>query len=702
MKPRSPNHSSDIHDDAPASPSRREVLRLAGAGIAAPTLLAGCWGNSSSGEVTYADTIAKSKADIQQALIDSNTSAISVALIDGETIVWSEAFGYVDKAAKTVPDTKTMFAIGSVSKVIAAIATMILVDRRLIDLDAPLTRYVTDFRMASEGYASITVRMLLSHASGFPGTESRSIFTTTPVTTYATETQQTLATARLKHEPGEMAVYCNDGFTMIEPLIAAVAGKSYTRFVTDEILTPLSMTRSRFATELFTAGSFAPAYNGDTKLAQECVNAYASGGLYSTPSDMARLAMMLMNGGQLGGKRILSEMAVAEMGRDQTTALLFNPVPTYRFGLGWDTIAQPGLAAVNIATWSKNGGTTYYGSEFFVAPTQRLAVMLTGTTQRYGSQRLAELILLRALAERKTISKVPTPLANTPLATRSVNDDELKAIAGVYDCYDQLVRVVAESSRTLTLYNYVDDQWKSIAVGLKPRSDGTWSNDANALTSYRLLAASGRSYLVKRTAPGYGHYLAELPYTQRVEPGGSLSTAWRNRLDAPWLVVNDNAHATVINCATNLVEVKELPGYLMTASGQVVDPSASDAAALEFLKIPQVNGRDLYDVVVEKRQGQDWIWIGSLLFRPSGPVPTLSAGTYSIIIDSDGFAQWRKLPISGKVAVSGGTVWVLYDDQFNELARGEGSGSGVLPGQGKPCWLLLFGKALNAITVTLS
>lgn len=699
---RSSSDPSDIHHDAPASPSRREALRLAGAGLAAPGLLAGCWGSSASGEVTYADTIAKSKTDISQALTDTNTSAISVALIDGERIVWAEAFGVIDKTAKTAPDTKTMFAIGSVSKMLAAIATMILVDRRLVDLDAPLTRYVTDFRMASEGYAAITVRMLLSHASGFPGTESRNIFTYTPVTTYAAETQQTLAGARLKHAPGEMAVYCNDGFTMIEPLIAAVSGKSYTRFVTDEILTPLSMTHSRFATELFAAGTFAPVYRGDTKLPQECVNAYASGGLYSTPSDMARLAMMLMNGGQLGGKRILSELAVAEMGRDQTAALTFNPVPTYRFGLGWDTIAQPGLAAVDIATWSKNGGTTYYGSEFFVAPTQRLAVMLTGTTLTYGSQRLAELILLRALAERKTIAKVPTPLANTPLPTRNPTDAELKAIAGVYDCYDQLVRVVAESSRTLTLYTYADDRWTSLAVGLKLRTDGTWSNDAEALIAYRLLDAGGRTYLVKRTAPGYKHYLAELPYTQRVEPGASLSAAWKKRLDAPWLVVNENARATVINCATSLVEAKELPGYLVTASGQVVDPSASDVAALEFLKIPQVGGRDLYDVVVEQRQGQDWIWIGSLLFRPSGSVPTLGVGTHSVMIDSDGFAQWRKLPISGKIAISGGTVWVVYDDQFAQVATGEGGGSTALPGRGQECWLLLFGKALNAINVTVS
>ncbi|MCB1823040.1 MAG: beta-lactamase family protein, partial [Candidatus Competibacteraceae bacterium] len=168
----------------------------------------------------------------------------------------------------------------------------------------------------------ITVRMLLNHSAGFGGSDYRNGFTNAPVPGYAAQVLESLATQRLKHLPGEMAVYCNDCLTMIEPLVAAVSGRPYTQFVAEEILAPLDMTHSRFALEPFPAGSFAPGYTGDRADPQEYTNAYATGGLYSTPNDMAHLAMMFMNGGRYGNVRVLSASSVAEMGSDQTRNLL--------------------------------------------------------------------------------------------------------------------------------------------------------------------------------------------------------------------------------------------------------------------------------------------------------------------------------------------------------------------------------------------
>jgi CubicO group peptidase (beta-lactamase class C family) len=55
--------------------------------------------------------------------------------------------------------------------VVAAVAVMKLVDRGVVDLDKPLVTYLPAFRMASAGYENVTVRMLLSHSTGFPGTD---------------------------------------------------------------------------------------------------------------------------------------------------------------------------------------------------------------------------------------------------------------------------------------------------------------------------------------------------------------------------------------------------------------------------------------------------------------------------------------------------------------------------------------------------
>src|SRR5690606_21133332 len=123
-----------------------------------------------------------------------------------------------------------------------------------------------------------------------------------------------LAKAHLKHEPGELAVYCNDGFTMAERLVEEVSGKAYARFVTDEILLPLKMALSRYPLDHYPVGSFAYPYLNGKKYGQEFVQAFGTGGLSSTPSEMMRFAMMFFNEGELDGQRILSSAAVKEMG----------------------------------------------------------------------------------------------------------------------------------------------------------------------------------------------------------------------------------------------------------------------------------------------------------------------------------------------------------------------------------------------------
>ena len=67
--------------------------------------------------------------------------------------------------------------------------------------------------------------MLRGHSSGLPGTDCRNSFTFEPMPSYADDTRQALASVQLKHLPGEIAVYCNDGVTSIELLVAAVTGR---------------------------------------------------------------------------------------------------------------------------------------------------------------------------------------------------------------------------------------------------------------------------------------------------------------------------------------------------------------------------------------------------------------------------------------------------------------------------------------------
>ncbi|WP_081627069.1 serine hydrolase domain-containing protein [Bordetella sp. FB-8] len=84
---------------------------------------------------------------------------------------WREAFGWAVQG-NLKPGTNTRFNIGSVSKVLAALATIILQDRRPARLNAPVSAYLPDFTMLGPEYRKIILLQLLSRNSGLPGTNA--------------------------------------------------------------------------------------------------------------------------------------------------------------------------------------------------------------------------------------------------------------------------------------------------------------------------------------------------------------------------------------------------------------------------------------------------------------------------------------------------------------------------------------------------
>lgn len=696
--------------------SFRVLLQCAAAGTLILALLAGCsttttgtGGESCTNQqyLSYSETIADGRATIEQLLYDTDTPSASVALIEGDRIVWSETFGFIDSAKRTAPSNDTMYCIGSVSKIFAAMATMKLVEKGVLQLDAPLVNYLPDFTMLSPEYSQITVRMLLYHAAGFGGADYRNMFTYAPFSGYAEQVKQGLAKQRLKHSPGYMSVYSNDCCTMIEPLVAAVSGKSYTQFVQDELLTPLGMSNSRYALTEFPAGSFAPGFISQTPDSQEFGQAYGSGGLYTTPEDMGKVAMMLMNGGRYGGNQILKASSISEMGTDQTLRLTFNPVSSQHYGLGWDNVEHSGLAAVGVKGWHKKGGTMVYESDFIVAPEEQLAVMITFSQRTMMAGMPAERIMLHALAERGRISAVPEPLADVPQPEKAPSASELSAIVGNYANKSGPVLVEASSDSTLTISSgYSGGVWTSKATALKLRVDGTFSSDARPNVSYRALTADGRRYLVKKAPKWMGHYLEEDPYAQYIESGATLSDVWKSRAGKKWLAVNEKAQSyllvTGIMPVFTLNVIDGFSGYLFASSistyWQIVDPSGSDADAKMFMLIPVDLGRDLNDVVIETRNGEEWVRYGSTLFRPQATVPAISSGANTVTIGSEGLAEWRKLQSGGSVSISGAGAWKMYDADLKTLVNA-GTGSGTVSNAAAGAYLLLYGDPGTSITL---
>jgi CubicO group peptidase (beta-lactamase class C family) len=117
---------------------------------------------------------------------DKNIAAISVALIDGERIVWAEGFGFERVTPDSIPATaETIYRVASVSKLFTDLGAMQLAERGLVHLDTPVVRYLPSFQPRNRFGKPITLRQLMSHRSG--------LVREPPVGHYSDTTEPTLA-----------------------------------------------------------------------------------------------------------------------------------------------------------------------------------------------------------------------------------------------------------------------------------------------------------------------------------------------------------------------------------------------------------------------------------------------------------------------------------------------------------------------------
>jgi CubicO group peptidase (beta-lactamase class C family) len=646
---------------------------------------AGCGGGGGSPLATAAD---EGRQAIRETMASTRATSVSVALMDHDRVAWAETFGQADPATGAPPTAATLFSAASVSKMLAASAVMVLADQGRIALDEPAVTYLPTFSMPLDPrFRDITVRMLLCHASGLPGNDSRRGVTLQPFTGYAAQVMADLAGQRLKHDPGQLCSYNNDGFTMIENLVQAVTGQSYPAFVRQHLLTPLGMDVSRYQVEPLPEGSYAAPCSGTTRLPLCQYNVYATGGLFATPTELGRLAAMFLGGGQLGGRRILSQAAVAAMGQDQRLGG-FDPAPcpVLRFGLGWDTVAQPALAAVGVRAWQKGGDLEhYYGATLVVAPDDGLAVVVMGASNGFSSSAagtIAERILLRALVERGRIPSMPARLSGTSRPVQAADPAVQMSYSGVYASGSDLYRASFDADGVLTVAKF-GSAWTTAYADLRLRDDGWYASDADPLTGIRLLTRSGRAYLALRARYGYGNYQIQIMAGQALAAQDALSATWQARAAETWLPV-DGDTADFLTSADDpslrLRTVPGLPGYL---KGEVLFRAfatpTDDGLDGMFLTLPD-GVRDLVDLAAESWNGETWLRSGSRLYRPLSTVPALAAGSSSLAVGAEGFTEWRKVPDSGRVVLSGARGWSLHDASLNQLATGTGDGAPVLAG----------------------
>jgi CubicO group peptidase (beta-lactamase class C family) len=288
-----------------------------------------------------------------------------------DATVLSRGYGTLDysPASTAVSPERTLYDLASLTKVVATTtAVMVLYDEHRIALDAPVAHYLPAFSRGAK--SRVTIRELLEHRSGLPAGRNLSHFTHSPARARAL----VLATT-LENAPGTVQQYSDVGMDVLGFVVEAVAREPLDRFVHRRIFAPLAMTSTTYRPGAALRARTAPTEihnaRGRLKGTVHDGDAYALGGvaghagLFSTASDLARFAQMLLDGGTLDGRRIVA---------DSTVALFTHRSAGWR-ALGWDTCAG-GASCGQHMSERAYGHTGFTGTSLWIDPDRGLYVIV--------------------------------------------------------------------------------------------------------------------------------------------------------------------------------------------------------------------------------------------------------------------------------------------------------------------------------------
>ena len=315
-------------------------------------------------------------------------NAISCGLIAGGVVVIGNHKGILYNTARgrLTPATnapllneRTIFDIASLTKVFATTpALMQLLDEGRISLMDPLTRWFPEFE--GTGREDITLLNLLTHTSGLDD------ITLTAVEPLKTAIQKA-ASQKVWKMPGNSFHYADINFILLGELVHRAAGVTLDRFCTDHLYSPLGMSNTMFLPPHELAASIAPTLGTGHELLVGIVqdeNArYLGGvaghaGLFSSASDLARFIRMLLSGGALDNRQIISEKVVTQM-----TAPYFYSNGNVVRGLGWDIFSPFSTPRGSSFSEMSFGHTGYSGSSVWIDPQRDLFVILLTTRLDY-------------------------------------------------------------------------------------------------------------------------------------------------------------------------------------------------------------------------------------------------------------------------------------------------------------------------------
>jgi CubicO group peptidase (beta-lactamase class C family) len=262
--------------------------------------------------------VAELEPEIQRMLLAGNIPSCSIALISGDRVIWTNAYGYSNLWARTPATPNTVYLIGSTFKAMSTLALLQQMEQGKFKLDDPVNNYLTDFKIQGEDpQHPITFRHLLTHTSGLPGD-----FGGFPVwgdTVPPPLDEYLRKSLKVNRPPLARVEYSNMAFTLVGYLVQKFSGVPYKQYIQEHIFTPLEMNSTAFEPRPDMEERLSIPYVVDEKTGSQMgtvrvkASVWPAGIVYGTVLNQANWLILNLNGGVFKDKRLISQQTMEQM-----------------------------------------------------------------------------------------------------------------------------------------------------------------------------------------------------------------------------------------------------------------------------------------------------------------------------------------------------------------------------------------------------
>ena len=275
-------------------------------------------GTATAQTVNIDRVIADLEPDIQRTLVEGKIPSAAIALIAGDRVIWTGAYGYANLWARTPATPSTVYLIGSTFKAMSTVALLQQMEQGKFKLDDRVNDYLTDFKIQNEDpQHPVTFRHLLTHTSGLPAD-----FGPFPVwgdTSPPPLEEYLRKSLKVAKPPMTSVVYSNMAYTLIGYLVQKFSGVPYKQYIQEHVFTPLEMTSTAFEPRPDMDERLSVPYIVDEKTGGQVptvrlkASVWPAGLVYGTVLNQANWLIANLNGGDFKGKPLIREQTFEQM-----------------------------------------------------------------------------------------------------------------------------------------------------------------------------------------------------------------------------------------------------------------------------------------------------------------------------------------------------------------------------------------------------